>query len=215
MLGFLATNPLLFLVWAAALLVAITIHEFAHAWTADRLGDPTPRLMGRLTLNPLAHLDPLGTLMLLLVRFGWGKPVQFDPFNLANPRRDAAIISFAGPASNIILATVLSLVIRAGQTFSFYPSALISLLSPFIILNVILAIFNLIPIHPLDGGKVLVGLLPAESAHTWDRLLRQYGILILIFMILPIFGGVPFVAIFLSPAINLLLGIFLPGTPLI
>ena len=112
MLELLATNPILFLVWVAALLTAITIHEFAHAYSADRLGDPTPRSQGRLTLNPLAHLDPLGTLMLILVRFGWGKPVQFDPYNLANPKRDAAIISFAGPLSNLILATILSIILR-------------------------------------------------------------------------------------------------------
>ncbi|MEK7065464.1 MAG: site-2 protease family protein, partial [Patescibacteria group bacterium] len=99
MLDQLATNPLGFLFWLIALVVAITIHEFSHAYAADRLGDPTPRLQGRLTLNPLAHLDPLGTLMLLIARFGWGKPVVFDPFNLRHPRRDAAIISFAGPLS--------------------------------------------------------------------------------------------------------------------
>ena len=103
MLGVLFNNPLSFLFWLVALAMAITIHEFAHAYTADRLGDPTPRLQGRLTLNPLAHLDPLGTLMLLLVRFGWGKPVQFDPFNLKNPRKDGALISLAGPASNLLI----------------------------------------------------------------------------------------------------------------
>src|SRR3989344_8883223 len=100
MLDFLLTNPVMFIVWAGALVTAITIHEFAHAWMAVYLGDPTPKLQGRLTLNPIAHLDPIGTLMLLLVRFGWGKPVQFDPYNLENPKRDSAIISLAGPGAN-------------------------------------------------------------------------------------------------------------------
>src|SRR5688572_2528428 len=112
MLGDLFNNPLSFFLWLVALTIAITIHEFAHAYTADRLGDPTPRLQGRLTLNPLAHLDPMGTLMMLLVRFGWGKPVQFDPFNLRNPRRDGAIISLAGPVSNFLLATLCSILLH-------------------------------------------------------------------------------------------------------
>src|SRR3989344_4785860 len=108
----LLTNPIELLFIVPTLLIAITVHEFAHAFSADRLGDPTPRLQGRLTLNPLAHLDPLGTIMLFLVRFGWGKPVQFDPFNLRNPRRDAAIISLAGPLANVVLATISSLNLR-------------------------------------------------------------------------------------------------------
>src|SRR3990167_795118 len=112
MLGELFNNPFAFFSWLIALITAITIHEFSHAWSADRLGDPTPRSQGRLTLNPLAHLDPLGTLMMLLVKFGWGKPVQFDPYNLKNPKRDAAIISFAGPFSNLILASILAIVLR-------------------------------------------------------------------------------------------------------
>jgi len=112
MLETLFTNPLLFFVWILSLLIAISVHEAAHAYSAEYLGDPTPRLQGRTTLNPLAHLDPLGTLMLLLFRFGWGRPVQFDPYNLANPRRDAALISLAGPTSNLILATLASLFIR-------------------------------------------------------------------------------------------------------
>ncbi len=95
MLDTLFSNPLIFTGWLVSLVIAITVHEFAHAFAADRLGDPTPRLQGRLTLNPLSHLDPLGTILLILVRFGWGKPVQFDPYNLENPRRDSAIISFA------------------------------------------------------------------------------------------------------------------------
>jgi Zn-dependent protease len=213
MLGFLLTDPILFLIWALALLTAVTVHEFAHAFVAVRLGDPTPKLQGRLTLNPLAHLDPLGTLMLLLVRFGWGKPVQFDPFNLANPRRDAAIISLAGPASNLIFASLLSIVLRLSQ-MPFSPIGILNfIIPPFIMLNVVLAIFNLIPVHPLDGGKILVGLLPPKDAGRIDLFMNRYGIFILILLIFPIFGS-SFVFTIISPVINFLLGIYIPGTSL-
>src|SRR3989344_2874340 len=117
----LLSNPAELLFIIPTLLAAITVHEFAHAWTADRLGDPTPRLQGRLSLNPLKHLDPLGTLMLLLFRFGWGKPVQFDPFNLKRPRQDGALISLAGPASNLSLALLLSLFVRLALPVYFAP----------------------------------------------------------------------------------------------
>lgn len=213
MLEFLFSNPVLFLIWAAALISAVTIHEFAHAWTAVKLGDPTPKLQGRLTLNPLAHLDPLGTLMLLLIRFGWGKPVQFDPFNLKNPRRDAAIISLAGPASNLLLASALSLLLRLFQS-PFSPFAFFAaLIPPFIMLNVVLAVFNLVPVHPLDGGKILVGLLPPRDAVKVDLFMQQYGIFILILLVFPVFGS-SFVFSFISPIINFLLGIYIPGTTL-
>jgi Zn-dependent protease len=211
MLDLLISNPLFFFVWLAALAVAITVHEFAHAWTAVRLGDPTPRIQGRLTLNPLAHLDPLGTFMLLIVRFGWGKPVQFDPYNLKNPRRDAAIISLAGPVANLILAGALSIILNffarpfSGLYF------LRNIIPPFIFLNVVLAIFNLLPIHPLDGGKILVGLLPSRDAAQIDRFLNQYGIFILILLIFPLWGGVSPVLHLLSPVINFLLKIYMPG----
>lgn len=193
---------------------AVTIHEFAHAFTAVRLGDPTPKLQGRLTLNPLAHLDPLGTLMLLLVRFGWGRPVQFDPFNLANPRRDAALISLAGPASNLILTSVLSIILRISQV-PFSPlSAIGPFIQPFIMLNVVLAIFNLIPVHPLDGGKILVGLLPPKDAVKADLFMQKYGIFILILLVFPIFGS-SFVFSLISPIINFLLDVYIPDSPIV
>ena len=157
------------LIWILAFVVAITIHEASHAWMADRLGDPTARLMGRLSLNPLVHYDPVGTTLLLalsimralgapVIPFGWAKPVEFDSYNLKNPRRDSALISFAGPASNLLVALFVSILARLNPALSIF-------VVPFIILNVSLAIFNLVPVHPLDGGKILVGLLP-KNMHT-------------------------------------------------
>lgn len=211
MLDLLFNQPFSFLLWAAALVVAITVHEYAHAWTAVRLGDPTPKIQGRLTLNPLAHLDPLGTLMLLIVRFGWGRPVQFDPYNLENPRRDAAVISLAGPASNLALASVLSLLLHLSASPFSALYFLQGVIPPFIFLNVILAVFNLLPIHPLDGGKILVGLLPRKDALEIDRFMHQYGMFILILLIFPLWGGTSPVLYLLSPVINVFLSIFLPG----
>lgn len=202
MLGELFNNPFGFLIWIASLSIAITIHEFSHAFMADRLGDPTPRVQGRLTLNPLAHLDPMGTIMMLIARFGWGKPVQFDPFNLRNPRRDAAIISLAGPVSNLLLAIVLSLVIGI---FDYW---LLSILRPVVVMNVVLAIFNLVPIHPLDGFKIVGGILPKEYARQWYEL-EPYGMIFLLFLIFPVFGSSP-VSNFISPIINVILSLLLP-----
>lgn len=192
MLDLLINNPIMFLMWAIGLVVAITIHEFSHALAADRLGDPTPRLQGRLTLNPLAHLDPIGTLMMVLVRFGWGKPVQFDPYNLQNPKRDSAIISLAGPASNIILATLLSVLVRVGYMLpGSNISGILGFLIPTIYMNIGLAVFNLIPVHPLDGGKILVGFLPPREAVIVDRFLQQNGLIILFLIIVtPVVSGI-------------------------
>ncbi len=215
MISTLFTNPAQFIIWLIALIIAIDIHEFAHAYAATYLGDPTPKLQGRLTLNPLAHLDPLGTLMLLIVRFGWGKPVQFDPYNLQNPRRDAAIISLAGPASNLLLASFLSLILNFLVPTTPLLLFFSSVLPPIIFLNIILAVFNLLPIHPLDGGKILVGILPPRDAIKIDQFLHQYGIFLLILLIFPIWGGVSPVLYLLSPVINLFTAILLPGNLLV
>jgi Zn-dependent protease len=216
---------ILILAWLAAFIVAITIHETAHAFMADRLGDPTPRMMGRLSLNPLVHYDPIGTTLLLVlvvmralgipvIPFGWAKPVRFDPYNLKNPRRDAALISFAGPFSNFALAILLSLIARlVSPFFPFF--SLFTLFFPFIVLNVILGLFNLIPIHPLDGGKILVGLLPAKDAYELDRFLNRYGLIILFLLIFPVFGNTSPVFFVLSPLLNLILKILIPGNPII
>lgn len=205
MIGELTSNPVGFLFWVISLVIAITIHEFSHALAAERLGDPTPRLMGRLTLNPLAHLDPLGTIMLLIARFGWGKPVQFDPFNLRHPRRDSAIISLAGPVSNLILALICSIVLRVIIS----NGILVGLFQSLIVINVVLAVFNLVPIHPLDGFKIVGGILPEEYARQWAEL-ERYGMIFLIFLILPIGGGASPISQLISPVINLLLNILLP-----
>lgn len=204
-------NPLELLFLIPALTAAITIHEFAHALAADRLGDPTPRLQGRLTLNPLKHLHPIGTLMLILFRFGWGKPVQFDPYNLENPRRDAALISFAGPAANLSLALVASILTKLALSTGFYNDIAVTFGVLLIGYNVFLAVFNLIPIHPLDGGKILIGLLPPRIANDWDRILNEYGFIMLIVLILPIFGD-PLVYNLLNPTLHLLLNLLLPAS---
>lgn len=221
MFGELFNNPLSFLFWLVALIVAISIHEFAHAYAADRLGDPTPRLQGRLTLNPLAHLDPMGSLMLLFFRFGWGKPVQFDPYNLRNPRRDSAIISLAGPISNFLLAIIcavlLHLLINTRLIFLTTPVIgvfvylLSALLQPIIILNIGLGVFNLVPIHPLDGFKIVEGILPDHYARQWKEL-EDYGMIFLLFLVFPIFGGASPVSQVISPIINVFLRLLLPGT---
>ena len=214
------------IIWIIAFVVAITVHEASHAYMADRLGDNTARMMGRLSLNPLVHYDPVGTTLLLVlvllraigvpvIPFGWAKPVRFDPYNLKNPRRDSALISFAGPLANLILAAFLSIILRIAIS-PISPFAILSfVLSPMILLNVVLAVFNLLPIHPLDGGKILVGLLPEESAYEADMFLRQYGTIILIFLIFPTFGGVSPVSMVISPLLNLVLKILLPSYPII
>lgn len=191
-----------FLIWISALLVAVTVHEFSHALVATLLGDDTAKLLGRLSLNPLSHLDPLGTLMILLVRFGWGKPVPFNPLNLENPRRDAALVSLAGPLSNILAAAVFSLPLRLG-----FPWGVVFV--PIVFINLGLALFNLLPIHPLDGFKIVGGVLPESLAYQWATL-APYGLwLLILFVFLP---GFSLLNLLVWPLMRTLLFLFL-GTP--
>lgn len=183
-------------------LIALTIHEFAHAWAANYLGDPTARLEGRMTLNPLAHLDPIGTLTLFLFGFGWGKPVPIDAYNLKNPRRDEALISLAGPGSNLIFTLLI-----AGINLVF--PIPIYILRPLMTINLGLGLFNLIPLHPLDGSKILTGILPFETAQEVEDILRQFSIPLLITLFLPIFNGNSVLDILLIPSINFLLQILI------
>jgi Zn-dependent protease len=208
--------------WLIAFTFAITFHEAAHAWMSDRLGDPTARLAGRISLNPLVHYDPIGTTLLLVlvilralgapvIPFGWAKPVGFDPYNLKNPRRDSALISLAGPLSNLLVAAILAIIVRIASS-PFSPLAFVTdLVTPTIILCVVLAVFNLIPIHPLDGGKIFIGLLPESEAREADMFLRRYGMLILFLLIFPTFHGTSPIFFVIEPVINFILRFLLPS----
>lgn len=179
LISLLFESPLIFIIVAVSLIASISIHEFAHAYIADKLGDPTAKYLGRVTLDPRSHLDPIGTLLLLFVGFGWGKPVPFNPINLQNPKRDGALIALAGPVSNFILALLLSLV---WHSVSNYP--IISTFLYFVIyFNLILGIFNLIPIDPLDGFKIVNGILPNRLSLQWQQT-AQYGLIMLLIIVL-------------------------------
>jgi Zn-dependent protease len=169
------------LAFAIALIPAFTIHEFAHAWMAWRLGDSTAKDLGRLTLNPLKHLDVLGTLMVFVVGFGWAKPVPVNPYNLRGGRKGMALVAVVGPLSNLALATVVALIWRASGFVG--GDVVMNTLLVFIYLNIALLFFNLIPFPPLDGFRVLLGVLPERLAEQWARF-GQVGPMLLFGLIL-------------------------------
>ncbi len=186
---------------AVPILIAITFHEVAHGFVANRLGDPTAKMLGRLTLNPIAHIDIIGTILLpalLLIStngqfvFGYAKPVPINPMNFSNPRRDMALSAAAGPVTNILLALASVIILKLilaplgslapeflSKTF-FEPLKTIFFLSA--LYNIVLAVFNMIPVPPLDGGRVLTGLLPTKHAISFEKI-EQYGFLIVILLL--------------------------------
>ncbi len=162
-----------------ALAVCITVHEAAHAWVAFKLGDPTAKVEGRVSLNPMRHLDILGTLMIFIANFGWGKPVPFNYHNLKHPRRDAALISIAGPLTNLLTAFVVAIAFK----YMTLPSVAFEILRSIYALSIILFLFNLIPIAPLDGSKLLGLVIPRSKEDWYQRFLSQGPIYIILLII--------------------------------
>jgi len=197
-----------FLFYAFALLIAITVHEAAHAWMAYKLGDYTAKYEGRVTLNPLAHLDPLGTIMIFIAHFGWGKPVPYNPYHLKNPQRDSALIAIAGPMANFITALLFSLPLTY-LNFSFFGSfglLVAGLVEATVWLNVILMVFNILPIAPLDGSKLLAVFIP-ERYHAQYQDYLSYGPYILIGLILLESFGFQILGYILTPLTTIVFSI--------
>ena len=181
-----------FLLVFSILVASLSFHEAAHAWTADRLGDPTARRLGRLTINPLAHIDWIGTVLFPVLAWsanvpliGWAKPVPVNMHNLKAPRRDFAIVALAGPVSNVILAVIAAVLLKAqgGMVPDSGQTMLTSVLVTAVTLNILLAAFNVLPIPPLDGGNVLAGIVPESAARLIDQM-RPYGFLVLYALLL-------------------------------
>ena len=194
----LLNQPIDFIFLLIALLVAITFHEFAHAATAVFLGDITPKLQGRLTLNPIKHLDFLGTIFLLIAGFGWGKPVPFIPHFIKHGRWGIALIGFSGPLTNIFISFIFILTLKFGVV----PPVFAELFLVIILINIILAIFNLLPIPPLDGSKILQAFVP-ESKLKWIKILERQGPMILLFiLILDRFLGIPILSSIINPILK-------------
>ncbi len=182
-----------------AILIAITVHEFAHAWTADRLGDPTPRAQGRLSLNPLVHLDPMGSLLLLVAGFGWAKPVQVNPGYFPNWRQGMMVVAAAGPLSNILLLFLVGAIL---QVQGMSAASILGRFAFYVLLyNAVLAAFNMLPIPPLDGSRILGGLLPPEQAAAYERLAHYGPLVLLVLIMLP----------WISPELNLLGRVMFPA----
>ncbi len=198
-----------------AILVALTVHEWAHAFSADRLGDHTARDQGRMTLNPIAHLDPIGTLMFFLIHFGWGKPVPVDPRNFRNVRRDSALVALAGPLSNLILAifsfTLLILIapqimhVSSGEELLFTQGVgarlqafIVQILTNSLFINLGLMAFNLIPIAPLDGSKILEAFISYRHQHAYEEFMQRGPMILIGLLVAERAFGIPILVTWIS-----------------
>lgn len=184
------------------LVIALVIHEYAHAKAADVMGDFTPRMTGRLTLNPMAHIDPIGLIMLLVVRFGWAKPVMINARNFRNWRQGELLVAVAGPVANLIVAFISLLAMAVLFKLGMFSEGVRLVLSMMVLFNINFAIFNMLPLPPLDGSKVLMVLLPGRLAYKLMSL-ERYSFIILIFLMMT-----PFLTMILIPLQRLVLGIF-------
>ena len=197
-------SPEVLVLLIPVLLFALVFHEFSHGWVANKLGDPTAKNQGRLTLNPIAHLDPIGSMMILFVGFGWAKPVPVDSRYLANPRKDMMKIAFAGPASNLLLAFLGGILIR----MTGYAGPLTSMLILFTQINISLAVFNMIPIPPLDGSQIFSGIMIRRNPQLVMQL-QMYGPQILMGLILfGMFTGISIIWAFMSPFVSFFMFVF-------
>lgn len=182
----LGENPMFFLVWVLAILVGLSIHEFSHALAGHALGDSTAEQAGRLTLNPIAHIDPIGFLMLLFIGFGWGKPVPYNPHNLKYPRWGPMLVGIAGPIANLVGVVIAGIALKFVTDFGNLPPG--NLLVPFLVflvrINIVLMLFNLIPVPPLDGSRILLSILAAPKYARIRFLLETRGPILLIGLII-------------------------------
>ncbi len=201
-------NPILKAISIIAIVLSITIHEYAHCFITDKLGDPTPRLKGRLTLNPLKHLDPLGFIAILFLPFAWGKPAPFDPHNLKNPKKDIALIALAGPLSNLLMAALTVIGLKLLIVFQVgLPQFITGILTVFFIyflnINIALFAFNLLPISPLDGSYLLKAFLPKYTLMVYENIIdKNAGFILLLLLLTKAIDPL------LDPIINFLLNLF-------
>ncbi len=200
----------------AVLIIAITIHEFAHAFTADRLGDDTPRRQGRISLLPPDHLDPLGTIMMAITAWfgfgiGWGKPVMTNPANFRSPRRDQGIVAAAGPLSNLLQAVVFAGVVRltGNEPFSGTITPFGLFLVTGVIVNLALMVFNLLPLKPLDGSWIVTAMLPGQMAYRYEVWMLRYGPMVFLLLVVVFRGALGAI---IGPPVRFLSSLLL-GTP--
>lgn len=187
----------------AILIMSVVSHEVSHGYMALALGDETAKISGRLTLNPLRHIDPLGSIIVPAISyytggfiFGWAKPVPYNPYNLKSPRWGEALVAFAGPATNLALATVFGLLVRFGLLYGFLPETFLSIAVLLVNINIILAVFNLIPIPPLDGSKILFALFPYRL-YEWRARIEEWSLILLLIFVFFLWG-------FITPVISFL-----------